>query len=52
MGFLLAGGESSRMGADKAFLDFGGQTLLNRALTVMGAACGKVTIVGDPARFA
>ena len=49
MGFLLAGGKSSRMGADKAFLDFGGQTLLDRALAVMGAVCGKVTIVGDPA---
>jgi len=52
MGFLLAGGKSSRMGADKAFLDFGGQTLLDRALTVMGAVCGKVTIVGDPGKFA
>ena len=52
MGFLLAGGKSSRMGADKAFLEFGGQTLMDRALTVMGAVCGKVTIVGDPARFA
>ena len=52
MGFLLAGGKSSRMGVDKAFLDFGGQTLLDRALTVMGAVCGKVTIVGDPDKFA
>jgi molybdopterin-guanine dinucleotide biosynthesis protein A len=54
MGFLLAGGKSSRMGAntDKAFLDFGGQTLLDRALTVMGAVCGSVTIVGDRVKFA
>jgi len=54
MGFLLAGGKSSRMGSglDKAFLDFGGQTLLDRALTVMGAVCDRVAIVGDPARFA
>jgi molybdopterin-guanine dinucleotide biosynthesis protein A len=52
MGFVLAGGKSSRMGADKAFLDFGGQTLLDRALTVMGAVCGSVTIVGDPGKFA
>ena len=50
-GFILAGGKSSRMGADKAFVDFGGQTLLERALTVIGAACGQVTIVGDPAKF-
>jgi molybdenum cofactor guanylyltransferase len=53
-GFLLAGGKSSRMGmnADKAFLDFGGQTLLERALAVMGEVCDRVTIVGDPGRFA
>jgi molybdenum cofactor guanylyltransferase len=54
MGFLLAGGRSSRMGlnTDKAFLDFGGQTLLERALTVMGAVCEGVTIIGEPAKFA
>jgi len=54
MGFVLAGGKSSRMGAttDKAFLDFAGQTLLDRALGVMGAVCSRVTIVGDPAKFA
>jgi molybdopterin-guanine dinucleotide biosynthesis protein A len=51
-GFVLAGGKSSRMGADKALLDFGGQTLLDRALAVTGAVCGNVTIVGDPAKFA
>src|SRR5271157_2537110 len=44
MGFLLAGGKSSRMGADKAFLD--------RALGAMGGVCDRVAIVGDPARFA
>ena len=37
---------------DKAFLDFGGQTLLDRALSVMGTVCDRVTIVGDPAKFA
>ena len=52
MAFLLAGGKSSRMGADKAFLDFGGQTLLDRALTALGAVCDRVTIVGDPVKFA
>ena len=55
MGFLLAGGKSSRMGAgpgkDKAFLEFGGQTLLDRALDVMGKVCERVAIVGDPAKF-
>jgi molybdenum cofactor guanylyltransferase len=52
MGFILAGGKSSRMGVDKAFLDFGGQTLLDRALGLMSAVCGRVAIVGEPARFA
>jgi molybdopterin-guanine dinucleotide biosynthesis protein A len=54
MGFILAGGKSSRMGpnTDKAFLDFRGQTLLERALAVMGRVCYRVTIVGDPAKLA
>ncbi len=54
MGFVLAGGKSSRMGmnTDKAFLDFRGQTLIERALAVMGTVCDSVTIVGDPAKFA
>lgn len=49
-GFVLAGGKSLRMGADKAFLEFDGQTLLSRALGVVAAVCGCVTIVGDPSR--
>jgi molybdopterin-guanine dinucleotide biosynthesis protein A len=52
MGFVLAGGKSSRMGTDKAFVQFRGRTLLERALSVMGAVCGRVAIVGDPAKFA
>ena len=52
MGFVLTGGKSSRMGTDKASLEFGGQTLLDRALEVMEAVCDSVAIVGDPAKFA
>jgi len=40
------------MGADKAFLDFRGRTLLERAITVMGEVCPNLAIVGDPAKFA
>jgi molybdopterin-guanine dinucleotide biosynthesis protein A len=36
---------------DKVFLEFGGQTLLDRALSVMGTVCDRVAIVGDPAKF-
>jgi molybdopterin-guanine dinucleotide biosynthesis protein A len=50
-GFVLAGGQSSRMGANKAFLEFNSQTLLDRALDVMKEACGSAAIVGDPAVF-
>src|SRR5271154_166846 len=50
-GFVLAGGKSSRMGTDKAFLQFKGQTLLDRALETMAEACDQIAIVGDPARF-
>jgi molybdopterin-guanine dinucleotide biosynthesis protein A len=51
-GFILAGGKSTRMGVDKAFLEFDGQTLLDRALAVMAMVCDRVTVVGDPAKFA
>ena len=40
------------MGADKAFLEFRGRTLLVRALATMRGVCDDVTIVGDAAKFA
>jgi molybdenum cofactor guanylyltransferase len=46
-GFVLAGGKSTRMGSDKALLDFGGHTLLDRALAVLRAVCPKVGVVGE-----
>ena len=53
MGFVLAGGKSSRMGAgtDKVFLEFDGQTLLDRALALMSTVCDRVAIVGEPSKF-
>ncbi len=39
------------MGADKAFLKFQGETLVERALALMGRVCPSVAIVGDPAHF-
>ena len=35
---ILAGGKSSRMGCDKAFLEIGGQTLLTRQIQLVRAA--------------
>ncbi len=49
--YLQAGGKSTRMGENKAFIDFRGQTLLERALGTLRAICGEVTIVGDPEIF-
>jgi molybdopterin-guanine dinucleotide biosynthesis protein A len=44
---ILAGGKSSRMGRDKAFLEIGGRTLLARQIqTVREAGAGEVFISG------
>lgn len=49
--FVLAGGKSSRMGRDKALLQFEGKTLLERALELAGSVTAEVKIVGDPAKY-
>jgi molybdopterin-guanine dinucleotide biosynthesis protein A len=49
--FVLAGGKSTRMGTDKAFLEFSGRSLLANALELARAVAAEVSIVGDPARF-
>ncbi|HYN14768.1 MAG TPA: molybdenum cofactor guanylyltransferase [Terriglobales bacterium] len=51
-GFVLAGGRSSRMGTDKAFLELNGRTLLARALDLLHALTPEVCIVGPASRFA
>jgi molybdenum cofactor guanylyltransferase len=49
--FLLAGGRSSRMGNDKAFLRFGENTLIERALATARAAVSCVRIVGSREKY-
>ncbi len=49
--FILAGGKSTRMGTDKAFLEMGGRTLLSRALELAGTVAPDVAIVGDGSKF-
>jgi molybdopterin-guanine dinucleotide biosynthesis protein A len=44
---ILAGGQSSRMGRDKAWVEFEGQPLINRALdTVRGSGIAEIFISG------
>ena len=50
--FILAGGKSTRMGADKAFVMLDGRTLLARALELARSVASDVRIVGDAAKFA
>lgn len=44
-GFVLAGGKSSRMKTDKAFLKFDGEAFLERAFNALAPNCGEVKIV-------
>lgn len=45
-GYVLAGGKSSRMGTDKAFLRIGDETFLSRAVKTLSSVCGnRVAIV-------
>ena len=50
--FVLAGGKSTRMGRDKALLEFRGRTLLTNAIELGRAVTDEVKIVGDPTKFA
>jgi molybdenum cofactor guanylyltransferase len=49
--FVLAGGQSSRMGSDKAFLELEGRTLLSRMLALAKTVASDVRILGDKQRF-
>lgn len=50
--FVLAGGQSRRMGCDKAFALFEGRTLLQRALDTVRQVSSDVAIVGARQKFA
>ena len=49
--FVLAGGSSSRMGADKALLAFRGRTLLEYALALAGGVAASCRIVGSLEKY-
>ncbi len=50
--FILAGGKSTRMGTDKAFVALEGRTLLARSLEVARSVTSDVRIVGSAEKFA
>jgi len=50
-GYVLAGGESSRMGRDKAMLELDGVPLIVRAARLVDSIATGTTIVGAPERF-
>jgi molybdenum cofactor guanylyltransferase len=50
--FILAGGKSTRMGTDKAFVDYGGRTLLARSLDLARSVASDVRIAGSKEKFA
>src|SRR5690348_14277092 len=45
-GFVLAGGQSRRMGRDKAAIEWGRETLLTHALKSMRGAFSEVIVLG------
>ena len=50
-GFVLAGGDSSRMGRDKALLAVDGATLIERITGCVAEAAGNVTVIGSPEKY-
>jgi phospholipid/cholesterol/gamma-HCH transport system ATP-binding protein len=49
--FILAGGKSTRMGRDKAFVSVDGQTLIERMLDLAKSVTHDVQVVGNPEKF-
>ena len=46
LGCVLAGGQSSRFGSDKALAELGGRTLIARAVDQLSGWCEHVVVVG------
>jgi len=46
LGVVLAGGQSTRFGSDKALAELGGHTLLSRAVDALSGWCEYVVVAG------
>jgi molybdenum cofactor guanylyltransferase len=51
-GFVLAGGQSSRMGRDKALVELGGEPLVVRMVRLVRQVANPVLVVAPPERYA
>lgn len=49
---ILAGGKSERMGTDKAFIDFNGQSFIESSIGAIKPLCDRIIILGDPTKYA
>lgn len=51
-GVVLAGGQSSRMGKDKALIERDGRTLISNAVELLRSQAEELLIIGDPVKYA
>lgn len=51
-GFVTAGGRSSRMGRDKAWLELDGQTMIERIIAAIKPVTAKVAIIANSPEYA